>query len=135
MFIRSGSIIITFNNDQGICILSRVFNLTLLIRMWWTALSVSLPIRFLRCQKALWLALLNGTLLFKLFLYLYNHMHHLLQLHLMMQLHNMSCITIKAIHKSSHSSLHVLLNISSNHNKFHLLEVLINDLCTLTRTL
>jgi hypothetical protein len=42
---------------------------------------------------------------------------------------------IKAIHESSHSNLHIFLNIISNHNKFHLLEVLIYTLYTLTRTL
>ena len=47
----------------------------------------------------------------------------------------MSSITIKAIHKSSHSSLAILLNISLNHSKFYLLEVLINTLYTLTQTL
>jgi len=62
-------------------------------------------------------------------------LHHLLQLYIMMQLHNMSYIMINIIYESSHSSLSILLNISSNHNKFHLLEVLINTLCTLTQTL
>ena len=42
---------------------------------------------------------------------------------------------IKAIHKFSHNSLPNLINISLNHNKFHLFKVLINTLCTLTETL
>jgi len=47
----------------------------------------------------------------------------------------MSSITIKAIHESSHSSIPILLNISLNHSKFYLIEVLINTLYTLTQTL
>ena len=42
---------------------------------------------------------------------------------------------IKVIHESSHSNVPILLNISLNHSKFDLLEVLINTLCTLTQTL
>ena len=44
-------------------------------------------------------------------------------------------IMIKAINESIHSGLPILLNISLNYSKFHLLEVLINTLCTLTQTL
>jgi len=98
---RSRSNIITFNNDRGVFILSRVFSLALLILLWWTTPGISLSIGFSRFQKAWWLALLNGTFLFKLFLLLHDHMHHLLQLHIMMQPHNMSYIMIKAIHESS----------------------------------
>jgi hypothetical protein len=42
---------------------------------------------------------------------------------------------IKVIHKSSHNSIPVLLNISSNYSKFHFLELFINTLCILTQTL
>jgi hypothetical protein len=62
-------------------------------------------------------------------------MHRVLQLHIMIQLHNISYIMIKGIHESSRSILHIVLNISSSYNKFHLLEILINTLYTLTQTL
>jgi len=85
--------------------------------------------------KVLMVGLVKWYPSFKVFLHLHYHMHHLLQLHTMMQLHNMSYIMIKGIHESSHSSLLILFNISSNHNKFHLLEILINILCILNQTL
>jgi len=78
---------------------------------------------------------MNATLLFKLFLHLHDHMHHLPILHIMMQHHNMSYIMIKAIHESIHSSLPILLNISLNHSKCHLNKVLINTICTLIQIL
>jgi len=52
MVIRSKSIIITFTSSQYVFLLSKVFRLTLIIRLWWTNLDV---IIIIRCKLSIFL--------------------------------------------------------------------------------